>query len=263
MSQNMSSHTEYYAQNKDYAAFLSTWDTSFYAKYIDTLSANLSPRQRVLDVGCGVGQVIHELDRRGFAAHGVDVSLENIAKAQSHPQSKAVCQCYDGKKLPFPDNHFHAAGAFNVLEHVDEPEFFIRELVRVVQPQGRIVLSSPNFLRVLGFRDYHPRMRGLANKWKNWLRVCEIRRTIRQVPEKVHFEHTPPIIKDPFSPDDDAITMTNPFQMAFFLKRSGCRVEQILCTDRYVNPIVDKVLNATPLRFLMFNAFIVAKKLGE
>ena len=48
--------------------------------------------------------------------------------------------------------------------------------------------------------------------------------------------------------------------MKFFLEQAGCEVESISCTDRYVPKFVDFVLNLTPLRFLMFNAFLVATR---
>src|SRR5690606_18842633 len=124
----------------------------------------------VLDVGCGAGQVVGRLNEAGYEAHGVDVSEPNIEKAT---RFCARCQFYDGKHLPFPDAHFASVGALNVLEHVEEPENFIPELTRVVAPGGRMVISSPNFFRVFGFRDYHHRMRGVGNKWRNWRRLRE------------------------------------------------------------------------------------------
>jgi len=148
----------------------------------------------------------------------------------------------------------------NVLEHVDEPEAFIQELTRVVEPGGRVVLSSPNFFRVLGFRDYHPKMRGLTQKWRNARRLWQKRRQMRRDPDTVRFDRMEPIVKEPFSPDDDAIVATNPIEMKFFLERAGCRVEHVLCTDRYVAKPIDFLLNLTPARYLMFNAFLVAKK---
>jgi hypothetical protein len=48
--------------------------------------------------------------------------------------------------------------------------------------------------------------------------------------------------------------------MAFFLKRNGCEIHSIVCTDRYVAKPADFLLNLTPLRYLMFNAFIVARR---
>jgi SAM-dependent methyltransferase len=250
------SHQSSYEHNEAYAEFLANWDAGFYAKYADTLRPG-KPGARVLDIGCGTGQVIARLEQAGFEAYGVDVSEPNIARAN---RMNGRCQLYDGHRLPFADGYFASAGALNVLEHVDEPEAFIGELARVVAPGGRIVLSSPNFLRVFGFRDYHPRMRGLRNKWRNWCRLQAKRRQMARAPETVRFDRMTPIVRKPFMPDDDAVVVTNPLEMRFFLERSGCAVEGIACTDRYVWGPLDFALNLTPLRYLMFNAFLVARR---
>jgi SAM-dependent methyltransferase len=250
------SHQETYRHNEEYAEFLASWDVHFYAKYADTLRPD-RPGDRVLDVGCGVGQVVARLTQAGYEAYGLDVSEPNIARARKFSER---CRLYDGKVLPFPDRHFASVGALNVLEHVDEPEAFIVELVRVAQPGGRILISSPNFFRVLGFRDYHTKMRGLGNKWRNWLRLQEKRRQMKRDPAAVRFDRMIPVVKEPFTPDDDAIVATNPLEIAFFLERAACQVQRVECTDRYVAKPVDFLLNVTPARYLMFNAFVVAKK---
>jgi SAM-dependent methyltransferase len=250
------SHQETYRHNEAYAEFLANWDANFYAKYSDALRA-AAPGARVLDVGCGAGQVVGRLTEAGYEAYGVDVSEPNIEKARKFSDR---CQFYDGKHLPFPDRHFASTGALNVLEHVEAPEDFITELVRVVQPQGRVVISSPNFFRVFGFRDYHPRMRGLGNKFRNWQRLGEKRRQIRWEPGAVRFDRMTPIVKETFTPDDDAIVATNPVEIEFFLKRAGCEIISVSCTDRYVAKTADLVLNLTPLRYFMFNAFLVARR---
>lgn len=195
------SHQETYRHNEAYAEFLASWDAAFYAKYADTLKPS-EPGARVLDVGCGVGQVVARLAEAGFEAHGVDVSEPNIERAKKFCPR---CQLYDGRKLPFPDAHFASVGALNVLEHVDEPENFIKEVVRVARIGGRVVLSSPNFFRVFGLRDYHPRMRGVANKWRNWRRLQAKRRQMRDNPENVRFDKMAPIVKEPFTPDDSTL----------------------------------------------------------
>ena len=249
-------HQESYRHNEAYAEFLANWDAAFYSKYIDHLKP-ARPSARVLDVGCGAGQVVGRLTEAGFEAHGVDVSEPNIERAS---EFSSRCRMYDGRRLPFPDDHFASVGALNVLEHVEEPEQFIPEMARVVEPGGHVVLSSPNFFRVFGFRDYHPRMRGVGNKWRNWKRLMAKRAQMRRDPQSVRFDRMTPIVKEPFTPDDDAIVATNALEMRFFLERSGCVVEQVLCTDRYVHAAIDRVLNATPLRYCMFNSFLVARK---
>jgi SAM-dependent methyltransferase len=252
----MSHQKTYYRNNTAYAEFLAGWDASFYSKYVTTLAPEKKDG-RVLDVGCGVGQVVAQLTARGYDACGVDVSGPNIERAR---QFSERCQLYNGRKLPFPDQHFNTVGALNVLEHVDEPEIFLKDLVRVAEVGGRVVVSSPNFFRVFGFRDYHPKMRGFSNKWRNWKRIQEKRRQIRRAPDEVRFDRMIPIVKEPFTPDDDAIVATNAIDMSFFLRRYGCEILSVACTDRKVAKLVDLALNLTPMRYLMFNAFIVARK---
>ena len=252
----MSHQDSYYRQNEAYAEHLANWDPALYSKYANALKP-LKPGARALDVGCGVGQVVARLQEAAFEAHGVDVSEPNISRARKFSDH---CQLYDGRTLPFPDRHFASAGALNVLEHVDEPEAFIRELVRVVEVGGRIVLSSPNFFRVLGFRDYHPRMRGLGSKWRNWRRLQQKRAQMKSAPESVRFDRMQPIVKEPFTPDDDAIVATNALEMQFFLERNGCVVESVSCCDRDVAKPVDFLLNLGPWRYAMFNSFLVATR---
>ena len=250
------SHQETYRHNEAYAAFLENWDPAFYAKYTDTLKPT-RPGARVLDVGCGAGQVVGTLAAGGFEAHGVDVSEPNIERAVKRCPH---CRMYDGKHLPYPDAHFTSVGALNVLEHVEEPEAFVAELVRVTAPGGRVVISSPNFFRVLGFRDYHPRMRGVGNKWNNLRRLWAKRQQMRAAPEQVCFDRMTPIVKTPFTPDDDAIVATNSLEIGFFLERNGCEVERVECTDRYVREPIGSLLNLGPWRYGMFNAFVVARR---
>jgi SAM-dependent methyltransferase len=252
----MSHQESYYRHNEEYAEFLASWDANFYAKYADTLKPG---RQggKALDVGCGVGQVVARLTEAGYEAYGVDVSEPSIARAKKFCER---CQVYDGKRLPFADDYFDSAGALNVLEHVDEPEAFIQEVVRVVAPGGKVVISSPNFMRALGLRDYHPKMRGLGNKWRNYRRLQQKRRQMRDDPDGVRFDRMVPIVKEPFEPDDDAIIATNGIEIAFFLERAGCEIIEISCTDRYVRQPLEFLFNATPARFYMFSGFVVGRK---
>jgi SAM-dependent methyltransferase len=249
-------HQDTYTHNEEYAEFLANWDANFYAKYADTLKPDVVGG-RALDVGCGVGQVVGRLTQAGYEAWGVDVSEPSIARAQKFSER---CLCYDGSKLPFPDAHFDSVGALNVLEHVEAAEAFLAEAVRVVKPGGKLVISSPNFYRFAGFRDYHHQMRGVANKWRNYKRLSAKRKQMRTSPKSVRFDHMTPIVKQPFTPDDDAIIATNPLEIAFFLEQNGCRVVNVACTDRYVFKPLDFLLNLTPLRYGMFSGFVVARK---
>ena len=74
---------------------------------------------------------------------------------------------------------------------------------------------------------------------------------MRSAPESVRFDRMTPIIKEPFTPDDDAIVATNPTEIEFFLKRAGCDILSVACTDRYVaKPIDFDQLNTLLKRFI-------------
>jgi 2-polyprenyl-3-methyl-5-hydroxy-6-metoxy-1,4-benzoquinol methylase len=91
------SHQDTYTHNEEYAEFLTNWNANFYAKYADALKpARLG--SRVLDAGCGVGQVAARRVDADYEAHGVDVSEPSIARAQnSVPPSR--CMTAGGSRI--------------------------------------------------------------------------------------------------------------------------------------------------------------------
>ncbi len=232
---------------------------SFYLKYARSLCQGLPQRAPILDVGCGVGQVVRDLTAWGFQAFGVDVSQTSIAMARQH---SPTCQVYDGRKLPFNNRSFSAVGAFNVLEHVRDPVYFLDEMHRVLLPGGTMVVSSPNFFRVIGWRDYHPRMQGFAQKMRNLRTLWRHSNHYSRDPGAVVFEKLTPIIRDNPMPDDDAIVATNSIDIRQYFRMRKFRWIHVSCVDRPVPMILEAVLDATPLRFLMLNSFVIAQKSG-
>lgn len=249
-------HASFYIDNAEYAEFLRRQQPGFFAKYVQALQP-MDEAGPILDVGCAVGQAVKQLVAAGYDAQGVDVCGPAIGLAQAE---RLPCAVYDGTTLPFEAGRFASVGAFNVLEHVEDPVLLIREMVRVTAPGRKIVVSSPNFLRVFGFRDYHPHMRGIGSKIRNARTLLAKRRLMRSDPRQVRFERLEPVVRSPIRPDDDAVAAVNPLELAFHLRREGCRVESVACTDRPIPAALDFLLNATPLRFVILNCFIVARK---
>lgn len=252
-------HQSYYSENSEYARFLAGQAEGFFGKYVNYLS-RCPAGGKILDAGCGTGQVVARLESLGFNPIGIEVSHPNVQAAAG---ITSRCQLYDGRVIPFENDSFDAVGSFNVLEHVEDPEGYIVELVRVLKPGGQIVLSSPNFLRVLGWKDYHPHMRGIGNKWRNAQTLWKKWRAGRLPDAHLKFERMSPVERHTFQPDDDAIIATNPLEMAWHLRKAGCRIHTIHCSDRIIPPWIDWPLNATPLKFVMFNAFLAGIKIGR
>jgi SAM-dependent methyltransferase len=103
--------------------------------------------QRVLDVACGVGDFTSFFASRltgdGFVI-GVDDSAQMLQRATfNNSHDRVVYMRADTLGLPFDDGAFDAVCSFGALHLVPEPLGVLREMVRVLAPQGRIaVLTS-------------------------------------------------------------------------------------------------------------------------
>jgi SAM-dependent methyltransferase len=99
----------------------------------------------VLDVGCGAGSNVLWLAKRGFAAHGVDLSSGAVAAARSRAEKTGVAAEFrtgDALALPFARSAFGAAldhGCFHTLPIGRRPEY-VEEIRRVVRPGGSFLL---------------------------------------------------------------------------------------------------------------------------
>ncbi|MBL7717919.1 MAG: class I SAM-dependent methyltransferase [Flavipsychrobacter sp.] len=93
----------------------------------------------ILDFGCGTKPYMSLFNYNQYI--GVDYETEVSARNTG----LRADVFYDGKNIPFPDNHFDAAFASEVLEHVFNPDEVLQELYRVVKPGGRIMITCPFF----------------------------------------------------------------------------------------------------------------------
>ena len=101
---------------------------------------------RVLEVGCGTGLAL-PLYAEGQRVTGIDFSAEMLAKAEARVAAEGLAHVealrrMDARELDFPDASFDQVAAMHVLSVVPEPGQVLSEIVRVLRPGGRLVVSN-------------------------------------------------------------------------------------------------------------------------
>ena len=112
-------------------------------EYHRTQLAQLLPSgARVLDVGCGTGVMLRELEEARFAAEGIEPSAfaSGFARKNGHDVRTG-----DFLELDVEENAYDAVLAMEVIEHVHDPKAFIDRVYRALKPGGLFYYTTGNF----------------------------------------------------------------------------------------------------------------------
>jgi SAM-dependent methyltransferase len=113
---------------------------SFVWKFGRDLLALLAPqpRERILDVGCGTGQLTAEIARSAANVQGIDKSASMVEQARANFPELRFDQA-DAAALPFPDEEFDAVFSNATLHWVRQAGAAAAEISRVLKPGGRFI----------------------------------------------------------------------------------------------------------------------------
>jgi len=133
-----------------------------YCRYL--FASRLAARKRVLDVACGAGYGADCLAQAASSVTAIDLSPEAVASARAtYPAPAIRFLAADARCLPFPDASFDLITAFEVIEHLEDPQSLLAEARRLLAPGGQLVVSTPNRLyyaetrKLSGPNPYHVR----------------------------------------------------------------------------------------------------------
>lgn len=241
-------------ENNQYLKMFETINQDFYQKYIFFIKKYLqNKKNKFLDVGCGNGNVLVPLLKDNYKnIFGCEISSLFI-KASQKRGLKNIYK-FDGKKLPFKNNYFDIIGSFGVLEHVENPIFFLLEQLKKIKKKGFIIVACPNFLSVF-FKLSHPRADKLSKRLLNIPRILK-----KLLSKNISFEQTKPIIRKDFHPDDDMINITNLIDIEKFFKQNNFK---IIYSNGFMgknNFLFNTIGSILFIKYLLPSCFLVAQK---
>ncbi len=134
---------------KEYSQAARNYDRkwSFYVEATtrETISRlALRPADRVLDVGCGTGELLSRLAAKHpeVTLAGLDPVPEMLAMAKAKLSAKVDLRVGWANALPWPDASFDIVVSCNMFHYITHPIAAVREMDRVLVPGGRLLITD-------------------------------------------------------------------------------------------------------------------------
>jgi len=113
------------------------WDRIKYSILLGKIDYN----KKILDIGCGAGHLINEIRKKNKKCEitGIDFNI-NVNKLSLE---KCIIKIEDITKLSSKDNSFDIVYALDTLEHIKDIKIAIKQIKRVLKPNGKLIISGP------------------------------------------------------------------------------------------------------------------------
>lgn len=111
---------------------------------VDSIKELNNPDSKILDIGCGNGNISMALGSVGFDVTGVDIDEDSIDKARAvNKLPNVTFKVYDANAFAMADL-YDAIVCSEVLEHLDKPWELVESIYKILKPGGVLVATVPN-----------------------------------------------------------------------------------------------------------------------
>lgn len=130
-------YTDYHDSRYSYTRIRTANNDPLFKKIFSYL--NFRRLEKVLDYGCGAGDLTHAISNIAVETIGVDI---NITKATARFPSNTFWQQSGYEMSYFKDEYFDKITIINVIEHVHHFEKLLAELNRALKPGGKLFITT-------------------------------------------------------------------------------------------------------------------------
>lgn len=120
--------------------FINKYIFNFLGKYISALPPKIG---KILDFGCGNGEILYMLKKSGFSVYGMDISKISLKKCRQHGLNNIRIGT-EKDLVVYPNNYFDYIRASHVIEHMINPNLFVATALKKLRKKGKLIIQTPN-----------------------------------------------------------------------------------------------------------------------
>jgi ubiquinone/menaquinone biosynthesis C-methylase UbiE len=268
---------EFYNTSHAYFDLVDKHDKSYFKQYIELMKPG-NENGLSLDVGCGTGFVTLELARQGCKGIGIDISKIGVQRANQKVESlnfknMAKFILSDSFHFPFAGNAFEKVGIYSSMEHFFHPEETLKEMIRVLKPNGQIIIVSPNYVTPINDINDPLDTSSVINALGYLLRKLTKGSLYRNLgllfrkeflsDRKLYFREINVDKLKVSGGDEDAVFYSNPIDIVRIISENGVKVDFFSSfgyRSSRVNAMI-KLINMLPIiRFMGWGTFVLGTK---
>ena len=124
-------------------SYINLKDSPIWHKRLNDIFKRGYKSGKLLDIGCNYGFFLRVCEPY-FETYGVDISQYAIFQAKNHAPKSKILYCDVQKGMPFKNETFDVVTMFDLLEHLANYPYVLKEIYRILSPDGVFLLTTPN-----------------------------------------------------------------------------------------------------------------------